>query len=158
MTVEASTAIGDARFVGEGSNIDAAMQSLIGAVLGSPEGNGRGPHRWSRFDEGMRPQEGYFPMLGRRFIIDAPAKRNEQGHADELTDEEVAGGLSDLPDIQTPVTVRNDEPGPSATSAGTASRTTARSNHQLPRSSVVTPSCSSSTFSPRSRVCQSSTQ
>jgi hypothetical protein len=88
VTVEARTAIGDAKFVGEGSNIDAAMQSLIGAVLSSPEGNVRGPHRWSRFDEGMRPQEGYFPMLGRTFTIEAPAKRNEQGQSDELTDEE----------------------------------------------------------------------
>jgi hypothetical protein len=85
VTVEARTAIGGAGFVGEGSSIDAAMQSLIDAVLSSPGGNVRGPHRWRHLDEEAHSPAGSFQMFGRTFLIDAPTKRADGG---ELTDEE----------------------------------------------------------------------
>jgi hypothetical protein len=75
VTVEARTAIGGAGFVGEGSSIDAAMQSLIDAVLSSPGGNVRGPHRWRHLDEEAHSPAGSFQMFGRTFLIDAPTKR-----------------------------------------------------------------------------------
>jgi hypothetical protein len=88
VTVQARTAIGDANFVGEGSNLGAAMQSLVGAVERSPAGNVHERHRRPRLDEESHPQPGSFPMFARTFIIDAPNKRPGQGQTTELTDEE----------------------------------------------------------------------
>lgn len=88
VTVEARTAIGDAGFVGEGSTIDAAMQSMIDAVLSSPGGNVRGPRRWRRLDEELHEPAGSFQMFTRMFAIDAPVKRGGPDQSSELTDEE----------------------------------------------------------------------
>jgi hypothetical protein len=78
VAVQAGTAIGGAELVGEGSNVDAAMRSLIGAVL-------RGAHRRRHVDEEVHSPTGSFLMFARTFLIDAPAKRAGGG---ELTDEE----------------------------------------------------------------------
>lgn len=89
--VEARVTIGDARFVGGGSGIREAMDSLLGAVRSSPEGNVRRTivsHAVGHREDGMSPQEGYFRMLGRTFAIEVPVKRNEKNEAVELTDEE----------------------------------------------------------------------
>jgi hypothetical protein len=116
--VEARVTIADARFVGGGSDIKEAMDSLLGAVRNSPERYFRGrivSYAMGHGEEGMSPQERYFRALGRRppqeghsrmvidmppqegyyrmfartFAIEVPLKRNEENEAvEELTDEE----------------------------------------------------------------------
>jgi hypothetical protein len=84
--VQAGTVLGNAELVGEGPNVDAAMQSLIRAVLSSPEGSTHQPHRRLRMEEEPHAPAGYFTMWARTFYIDAPIKT--AGHGGELTDEE----------------------------------------------------------------------
>jgi hypothetical protein len=73
--VEARTAIGGTTFVGRGSSLEEAVQSLL-----------RGTQRRLRMEEEMSAPAGYFTMWARTFYIDAPVKTGE--HGSELTDQE----------------------------------------------------------------------